>query len=501
MTVEDASRKSWVESANGATDFPIQNLPFGVFSTDGEAESGRVGIAIGDEILDVTAALHADLIGEEGRIAAHGCDSPRLNELMSLDRRTVSGLRRAVADLLDASTDIGRRAHKHASKILVAQRAAVMHLPAEVGDYTDFYASIDHATNVGSMFRPDNALLPNYKYVPIGYHGRASSIVPSGTFVRRPDGQTREDQSKPPVFGPSKRLDYELEVGVFIARGNPLGHPISIDDAEDRIFGLCIVNDWSARDIQTWEYQPLGPFLAKNFATSVSPWVVTLDALEPFRIPAYKRAPDDPAPLRYLASSANQERGGIDITLEVLIQTARMSRHGQAPMRVSIGGFKSMYWTLAQLVTHHASNGCNLRPGDLLASGTVSGSTPETRGCLLERTWRGTEPLELPSGEKRTFLEEGDEIIMRAWCERLGAVRIGFGECRGIIGEDVQADAGDDVGDDVVSAVADAAVAGTTMEHEIKRAKRRHDVVEDLVSGKQRERLLKRIEDAKRDDT
>ena len=444
-----------------------------MFSTDGEAEAGRVGIAIGDEILDVTAALDADLIGEEGRIAAHGCDSPRLNELMSLDRRTVSGLRRAVAELLDASTDVGKRAAKQSSKILVPQRSAVMHLPAEVGDYTDFYASIDHATNVGSMFRPDNPLLPNYKYVPIGYHGRASSIVPSGSFVRRPEGQTRDDAAKPPVFGPSKRLDYELEVGVFIGRGNPLGHPIAIDDAEDRIFGLCLVNDWSARDIQTWEYQPLGPFLAKNFATSISPWVVTLDALEPFRVPAYTRAANDPAPLDYLNSTANQQRGGIDITLEVLIQTAKMTRHGHGPMRISLGTFRSMYWTVAQLVTHHASNGCNLRPADLLASGTVSGPTPESRGFLLERTWRGKEPLELPSGEKRTFLEEGDEVIMRAWCEKPGAVRIGFGECRGIIGEDVQDETVDEVGDDIVDAVAEAGAVRTSLEHNIKRLTRK----------------------------
>ena len=473
VSVEDPSRQSWVESANGSTDFPIQNLPFGVFSTDGEAESGRVGIAIGDQILDVTAALHHDLIGEDGRIAAHGCDSPRLNELMSLDHRTVSGLRRSVADLLDASTEMGKRAAKQRDKILVAQRSAVMHLPADIGDYTDFYASIDHATNVGSMFRPDSPLLPNYKYVPIGYHGRASSIVPSGSFVRRPDGQTRDDPAQPPTFGPSRRLDYELEVGAFVARGNPLGHPIAIDDAEDRIFGLCLVNDWSARDIQTWEYQPLGPFLAKNFATSVSPWVVTMDALAPFRIAAYQRPAGDPEPLPYLKSNRNQERGGIDITLEVLIQTAKMSRGGHEPMRVSRGNFRSMYWTLAQLVTHHASNGCNLRPADLIASGTVSGATPDSRGCLLERTWRGKEPLELPSGEKRTFLEEGDEIIMRAWCERAGAVRIGFGECRGIIGEDVADDTTDDVGDDVADAVAEAASARTTLEHDIRRLRKK----------------------------
>lgn len=473
MTVESSARRSWVDSANDpSTDFPIQNLPFGVFSTDAVAESGRVGVAIGDQILDVTAALDHDLVAEEGRIAAHGCDSPRLNELMSLDRRTVSGLRRAIADLLDAATPMGARAAKVREKILVAQRSAAMHLPAEIGDYTDFYASIDHATNVGSMFRPDNALLPNYKYVPIGYHGRASSILASGTFVRRPEGQTRDDPSKPPAFGPTRRLDYELEVGAFIARGNPLGHPIAIDDAEDRIFGLCLVNDWSARDIQAWEYQPLGPFLAKNFATTVSPWVVTMDALEPFRIPAYPRPEGDPAPLPYLASPRNAERGGVAITLEVSIQTAKMSRGGLEPMRVSRGSFASMYWTLAQLVTHHASNGCNLRPADLIASGTVSGPTPESRGCLLERTWRGKEPLTLPSGETRTFLEDGDEVIMRAWCERPGAVRIGFGECRGIIGEDVVEDLPDDVGDDVAEAVAAAASAQTTLEHDIRKLRK-----------------------------
>jgi fumarylacetoacetase len=257
--------------------------------------------------------------------------------------------------------------------------------------------------------------------------------VPSGSAIRRPDGQTREDPARAPAFGPSRRLDYELEVGIFIARGNLLGNPIAIDDAESRIFGLCLVNDWSARDIQAWEYQPLGPFLAKSFATSVSPWVVTLDALEPFRIPACARPADDPAPLDYLASPANVERGGIDISLEVLIETAKMALDGHPPARVSLGSFKSMYWTVAQLITHHASNGCNLRPGDLLASGTVSGPSPESRGCLLERTWRGKEPLELPSGEKRAFLEDGDTIIMRGWCERAGAVRIGLGECRGTI--------------------------------------------------------------------
>ena len=432
--VEDPARESWVESANdGRSDFPIQNLPFGVFSLDAEPESGRVGIAIGDMILDVAAAHDAGLIGDEGKVGAVACGSPRLNELMSLDRGDRSGLRHAVADLLDRASDRGRRSAKLRKRLLVPMADAVTHVPAEIGDYSDFYASIDHATNVGTMFRPDNPLLPNYKYVPIGYHGRASSIVPTGSYIKRPMGQTRDDPSTPPVFGPAQRLDYELEVGAFIARGNVLGQPIPIDEAEDYIFGLCLVNDWSARDLQTWEYQPLGPFLAKSFATTVSPWVVTLDALEPFRRPAYVRPAGDPTPLPYLAGERDTRRGGFDIALEVSIQSARMLESNMEPMRISRGDFSAMYWTLAQMVTHQASNGCNLRPGDLIASGTVSGPTPESRGCLLERTWRGTEPLMLPTGETRAFLEADDEIFMRAYCEREGAVRIGFGECRGII--------------------------------------------------------------------
>jgi len=302
-----------------------------------------------------------------------------------------------------------------------------------VGDYTDFYASIDHATNVGSMFRPDNALLPNYKWVPIGYHGRASSIVPSGTPVRRPSGQTREESSSPPVFGPSRRLDYELEVGAIIADGNALGAPIPIASAEQHVAGLCLVNDWSARDIQAWEYQPLGPFLAKSFATTLSPWIVTLDALAPFRVPATDRPEGDPAPLPYLDDAADRSKGGFDVSLEVLLSTRRMREDGVPPWRASAGSFAAMYWTLAQMVAHHTSNGCNLQPGDLLASGTVSGPTKESRGCLLERTWRGSEPIALPTGESRRFLEDGDEVIMRAWCERDGRRRIGFGECRGIV--------------------------------------------------------------------
>jgi len=297
-------------------------------------------------------------------------------------------------------------------------------VPLVIRDYTDFYASIHHATNVGSMFRPDNPLLPNYKYVPIGYHGRASSVIVSGTPFSRPSGQIRDDASQDPSFGPSRRLDYEMEIGAFIGRGNRLGEPVTVESAEEHVFGLCIVNDWSARDIQTWEYQPLGPFLAKSFATSVSPWVVTLDALEPFRVPAFARAAGDPEPLPYLQPSGM----GIDINVEVAIKTATMEK----PQRLSRGNFRDMYWTLAQLVAHHTSNGCNLQSGDLLASGTVSGESKESRGSLLELTWRGSEPIELPGGEKRTFLQDGDEVIMRAWCEKDG-LRVGFGECRGTV--------------------------------------------------------------------
>jgi fumarylacetoacetase len=292
---------------------------------------------------------------------------------------------------------------------------------------------VHHATNVGSMFRPDNPLLPNYKYVPIGYHGRASSIVASGTPVRRPQGQTQDAASGEVRFGPSRLLDYELELGVVIAGANQLGAAVPIDRAERHFFGLCLLNDWSARDVQAWEYQPLGPFLAKNFATTLAPWVVTADALEPFRVPAFARAEGDPAPLPYLSSAEDRARGGIAVTLEAWLRTPAMQQAGDAGVRLSRGSFTDMYWTVAQLITHHTSNGCNLRPGDLLGSGTVSGSAKDARGCLLELTWRGKEPIALPGGETRTFLQDGDELILRGYCERDGARRIGLGECRGVV--------------------------------------------------------------------
>jgi len=307
-----------------------------------------------------------------------------------------------------------------------------MHVAAAIGDYTDFYASIFHATNVGSMLRPDEPLLPNYKYVPIGYHGRASSIVVSGTPIVRPRGQVKPEAGMEPAYQLSRRLDYELEIGAWIGTGNAQGAPIPIDTAESHLFGLCLLNDWSARDVQQWEYQPLGPFLAKSFATSLSPWVITMDALEPFRVAASRRPAGDPEPLPYLTSAADQERGGIDLRLEVSLATDAMRTAGVPPVIVSRSSLRHLYWTLSQLVTHHTSNGCNLRPGDLLGSGTVSGPTRESRGCLLELTWRGTEPIQLGS-ETRRFLEDGDEVVFRGWCERPGWRRIGFGECRGIV--------------------------------------------------------------------
>ena len=428
----DPGLRSWVSSANDAgTDFPIQNLPFGVFRRVGRDEQARVGIAIGAEILDVTAALRARIYHGLAEAAAAACGAPSLNDLMALGHEHWSALRQQTSEFLRAGG--GREAANAArgDEVLVAMTSADLLVPARVGDYTDFYASVHHATNVGSMFRPDNALLPNYKFVPIGYHGRASSIVASGTRIHRPNGQTKGAADAAPGYGPSKALDYESELGVFVGPGNSLGEPLPIASATEHMFGVCLVNDWSARDIQTWEYQPLGPFLSKSFATTVSPWVVTMEALAPFRVPAFARPAGDPPPLAYLSDDADRERGGLEITLEVWLRTQRLRDGGAPAVRLSRASFTGMYWTMAQLLTHHASNGCNLRPGDLLASGTVSGPSKDTRGCLLELTWRGSEPLSLPDGETRTFLEDGDEVIMRGYCEREGAARIGFGECTG----------------------------------------------------------------------
>jgi fumarylacetoacetase len=402
-STHDPNLKSWIESANRPDiDFPIQNLPYASFRKRGE-ERIRVGVAIGDMLLDISQALAI----------------PSLSAVMAMSRAERTGLRRRLSELLANYSPAAERA------ILPMSEADLL-LPFEIPDYTDFFASIHHASNVGNLFRTDKPLTPNYKWMPIAYHGRASSIVLSGTPVHRPSGQIMLGSGDAPVYAPTRMLDYELELGAFLGPGNPMGQPIPIANAEDHLFGVCLLNDWSARDIQSWEYQPLGPFLAKNFATSISPWVVTLDALEPFRSPAPARPNGDPQPLPHLQGSGDS---AFRITLEVWLRTAKMP----APVRVSQSDFASLYWTMSQMIAHHTSNGCPLLPGDLIGSGTVSGPDKKNQGCLLELTRRGADPLPLPSGETRAFLEDGDEVILKGWCEASGFRRIGLGECRGLI--------------------------------------------------------------------
>lgn len=429
----DPNLKSWIESANSSTtDFPIQNLPFCVFNRAGTYENTRIGIAIGDFVLDVYRCYEAALFDDESFTIAVCTDNYCLDHsVMKKNASIQSAFRRRLTELLAESA--GEETRRVVERSLIPISEAEFWMPAHIGDYTDFYCSIFHATNVGAMFRPDNPLLPNYKFVPIGYHGRASSVVISGTEIKRPKGQNRSDADAPPQFMACRNLDYEMEVGFFVGCGNDLGDPISIEDAEKHIFGLCLVNDWSARDIQAWEYQPLGPFLAKNFATSVSPFVVTMEALAPFRASAFERPEGDPPPLEYLSDETNQKFGGIDLNLEVYIQTQKMRDENTEPFLLSRSNMKDLYWTIGQMLAHHASNGCNLQTGDLIATGTVSGESKSARGCLLELTWRGKEPVQLPNGEERRFLEDSDEIIMKGFCEREGFRRIGFGECRGRI--------------------------------------------------------------------
>ena len=424
----DPSLMSWVESANReSTDFPVQNLPFGVFRAQGSRDTPRIGVAIGDQILDLSRCRQAGLLEGLPKELQEACSAPVLNSLVSLGAEAMSFLRQLLSETLrigGTSSDKG---------LLCPMDRAELLLPVRIGDYTDFYASLFHAINVGRLFRPADPLLPNYKHIPIAYHGRSSSVVVSNTAVRRPCGQTKPPDASVPCFGPSRLLDYEMEVGIFVGAGNQLGMPISLNNAEEHIFGVCLLNDWSARDVQTWEYQPLGPFLAKNFLTTLSPWMVTLEALAPFRCPAFPRPDGDPPPHSYLFSKGNESEGGIDLTVEVLLQSKAMRGAGSEPVRVSRGSFRQMYWTMAQMVTHHTSNGCNLRPGDLLGSGTVSGPEDGSQGCLLEITRRGTVPLSLPGGEERRFLEDGDEVIFRGYSERKGYRKIGFGECRGVV--------------------------------------------------------------------
>ena len=423
--------RSWVTSANAPnTDFPIQNLPLGVFQPIDSAESPHIGVAIGDQILDLYACVQAKLLQDMPEALQAACTAQTLNSLMALGRWAPRILRYRLSQILQQDSTLPGAD----LQILVPMTEAKLLCPAAIGDYTDFYASIFHATNVGQLFRPDNPLFPNYKHLPIAYHGRASSLVISGTLIHRPLGQQKPTvEATSPRFGPSQQLDYEMELGFLVGQGNKLGQPINIDQADDHLFGVCLVNDWSARDIQAWEYQPLGPFLSKSFATSLSPWVVTTEALVPFRCPAHERASDDPPPLPYLSSVQNTAYGGIDMTVEVWLQSAQMKAEGITPVRLSHASFAHMYWTVAQMIAHHTSNGCNLQPGDLLASGTVSGPQPGTQGSLLEMTQRGRLPIELPSGETRAFLADGDEVILRGYCQKSGYAKIGFGECRGMI--------------------------------------------------------------------
>ncbi|MCJ0764020.1 fumarylacetoacetase [Variovorax terrae] len=411
----DPALCSWVASANAAgCDFPIQNLPFGRFRRAGSGEAWRIGVAIGDQVLDLRAVGLTE--------------TDDMNRLMAAD----PGERRALRQALSRGLAAGSGAEGAWRAALLAQAAAEMAVPCRIGDYTDFYTGIHHATTVGRLFRPDNPLLPNYKWVPIGYHGRASSIGVSGQAVRRPMGQLK-GEADAPELGPSRRLDYELELGYLVGAGNAPGCPIGIGEAERHLFGVCLLNDWSARDIQAWEYQPLGPFLSKNFATTLSPWIVTMEALAPFRAP-FERPAGDPPPLPYLDAPGHRAHGALDIVLEVWLQTARMRAAGGPAMRLTRGGTRqAAYWTPAQLVAHHTVNGCNLQPGDLLGSGTLSGPAREEAGSLLELTLGGQQPLALPGGDTRAWLEDGDTLVMRGYCERAGAARIGFGEVCGTV--------------------------------------------------------------------
>ncbi|MFK7703020.1 fumarylacetoacetase [Pseudomonas caspiana] len=426
-----AHSRSWVTSANGHADFPLQNLPLGVFSRGDPARRG--GVAIGDFIFDLPAALAAGFFKGAAQDAAEAASRDQLNDFFALGAQGRRALRSELLHLLDEHSPQRARLQASSESLLHPMSECQLHMPARVGDYTDFYVGIHHAMNVGKLFRPDNPLLPNYKYVPIAYHGRASTLCVSGSPVKRPNGQTLPPGQEVPQFGPSKRLDYELEMGVWVGPGNSDGEPIGISDAAQHMAGLCLLNDWSARDLQAWEYQPLGPFLSKSFATTVSPWVVTAEALAPFRCAQPARPEGDPQPLAYLLDDADQQGGALDIELEVLLLTRQMKEQGLPAQVLASSNTLNMYWTVAQMITHHSVNGCKLQPGDLLGTGTLSGPQPGQFGSLLEVTEGGKNSIELASGEARRFLEDGDEVILRARCKRDGQVSIGFGECRGVI--------------------------------------------------------------------
>ena len=426
----DPSLRSWVESANvDGTDFPIQNLPFGVFRRAGTNESFRGGVAIGDRVLDLAAVRIARAIRSTAAAnALRNASGPTLNALMAMGPEACSALRLALSRALRT----GSPAQAKLEGALVPQAGAEMAVPASIGDFTDFYTSIHHATAVGRLFRPDNPLLPNYKWVPIAYHGRASSVRPSGQRFPRPRGQILPAGANTPVYAPCKRLDYELELGAFVGVGNDIGTTVAMNGAEPHLFGTVLLNDWSARDIQAWEYQPLGPFLAKSFATTISPWIVTMEALAPYRV-AWTRPEGDPQPLPHLDSPDNRARGAIDIALEVWIESDRMRRENSGAALLSRSNFRDSYWTWAQMLAHHASNGCNLAAGDLFGSGTQSGPRPEEGGALIELSKGGKEPVTLANGETRTFVEDGDTITFRAACTAPGQARIGFGPCSGTV--------------------------------------------------------------------
>jgi fumarylacetoacetase len=420
----DPAARSWLEDANGHAEFPLQNLPLGVFSPPGGGRRG--GIAIGDHILDIGGALEAGLLDGPAEAA-----EPALNRFLALGAPARERLRAEAFALLAETAPAAVEAR--ARSLLHKAAECTLHLPAEIGDYTDFFAGIHHARNGGRLLRPDNPLMPNYKYVPVAYHGRASSVRPSGAPVHRPSGQRKLPDEAAPTFGPCRNLDFELEFGVWIGPGNEPAAPIPIASAAEHIGGFCLLNDWSARDIQAWEYQPLGPFLAKSFVTTVSPWIVTPEALAPFRIAQPPRPDGDPPPLPYLLDAHDQAAGALDLALDVLILTPAMRARGMAPHRIVASNTRHLYWTFAQMVAHHASNGCNLRPGDLFGSGTISAEEESGWGSLQELTRLGRQPLALPSGETRRFLEDGDEVILRARGLRPGAAPIGFGDCRGVV--------------------------------------------------------------------
>jgi len=426
---------SWVPGADAKSDFSPANLPWGVFERSDRPGERRIGVAIGDHALDLHEALAAELLPSLDPSIRSALREASLNSFMGMGRTAWRSARSAIVPLIADGAEqqvniAALRSHARRDAILPARASLSMRLPAEIGDYSDFYASEAHATNVGSMFRPQNPLMPNWKHMPVGYHGRASSIMVDGTPVKRPMGQTVTNDEGPPTFGPSKLLDYELEMGIFVGPGNELGTRIDIDRAPEHLFGMVILNDWSARDIQRWEYQPLGPFNAKNFISTISPWVVTFDALAPFMKPSPARREGDPVPLPYL--SAKQDALP-DITVEVFIASAGMRERGDAPTLISRGTTTNLYWSPSQMLAHHTSTGCNMRPGDLLGTGTISGPEKESRGCLLERTWRGSEPITLGDGTPRKFLEDGDEVTIRAFAEAPGVARVGFGSCRGIV--------------------------------------------------------------------